>query len=154
MNPLFIIVFHVRFDGGSRFAERVPRVRPNFFFLDRSGHAFNVGVVIGRIVAGILPANAGSSPTGRGRRDLCPGGDDGLVHRPIVEADSPKVRPRRRVVLRSVTFCGVFRSQRRPCRTDDAISQDIDRSILELVSVGRVDVILSADLGVGDLAAD
>ncbi len=54
MQPLLVIVAGIVCNGVTRLTEAIVVATPDLFFLDGSGHALNVGVVIRSIVSGVL----------------------------------------------------------------------------------------------------
>lgn len=54
MDAFLVVVVDIVFQGGVGFGVRVVRVEPDFFFFKGAEGVLDEGVVIGRIVAGVL----------------------------------------------------------------------------------------------------
>jgi len=59
MDSFIVVVIDIISYRRSGFGQRVMQIRPDLFFLDRPNHTLDIGIVIGSIVAGILPSTAG-----------------------------------------------------------------------------------------------
>ena len=54
MNSLLVVKVDIVFDGLVRLVKTVVAVEPDLLFFDRSDHSFDIGIVIGGVIAGVL----------------------------------------------------------------------------------------------------
>ena len=58
MDSLGVVVVDILLQGLGRFRERILRVTPDLLVFDGPDDSFDVGIIVGGVVAGVLPGHS------------------------------------------------------------------------------------------------